>query len=520
MRALTSIAIAILLYSACSSPGGSPNVAGKLIESAYYSGYGTSAASGTIAFYNVGTLTPAVVYGDDSLSTPLSQPITLDARGATPTAVYTATPLRAIVKSSSGATLADIARIDGDRAELVAVANSNWTGADLNTVLSALAASTGGTDGQFKDVQAGAVVRPIFTKFSEVQRSVKDFGAVGNGIADDTGAIQAGINAVIAAGGGVLFFPAGTYNTSSALSAANAPATYGGMIFRGVGISASKIQNTNATGNLFNIANSATGNYIVDSMLLTHSTSSSGTAISATSTNVLLTLTNTSINKHASGVTGPINPTVLYSQISATSGSALSGNSAIIIDSTLIATTGKGAVVSGPTYCFGSSFSGSFGIDLSGGTLAPLYAFGCDASAATTGLRIATSGGGNEGIAYYSQNNWGTVTDNRAGPPLLYSISTTSAFTPLPSQADSIKAVGTAGGITITVNAIATTGFGKKFSLICSNTSGGAVTWTFNAQYVLSAAVAPATGNRVNLLLEYNPIDNKVYEIGRAATAN
>lgn len=41
--------------------------------------------------------------------------------------------------------------------------------------------------------------------------SVKNYGAVGNGTTDDTAAIQAGIDAVSAAGGGTLLLPEGTY---------------------------------------------------------------------------------------------------------------------------------------------------------------------------------------------------------------------------------------------------------------------------------------------------------------------
>lgn len=47
---------------------------------------------------------------------------------------------------------------------------------------------------------------------------------------------------------------------------------------------------------------------------------------------------------------------------------------------------------------------------------------------------------------------------------------------------------------------------------------GGSVTWSFAAQYHLSGAVAPTNGNRVNLLLEYDPVSNTVVELGRAAT--
>jgi hypothetical protein len=42
-----------------------------------------------------------------------------------------------------------------------------------------------------------------------------DFGATGNGTTDDTAAIQAAVNAASAAGGGVVFFPAGTYLATS-----------------------------------------------------------------------------------------------------------------------------------------------------------------------------------------------------------------------------------------------------------------------------------------------------------------
>ncbi|MFA5292980.1 MAG: glycosyl hydrolase family 28-related protein [Phycisphaerae bacterium] len=47
--------------------------------------------------------------------------------------------------------------------------------------------------------------------------NVRDYGAAGDGIADDTSAIQAAINAVSAAGTGVVFVPYGTYRITSTL---------------------------------------------------------------------------------------------------------------------------------------------------------------------------------------------------------------------------------------------------------------------------------------------------------------
>ena len=48
--------------------------------------------------------------------------------------------------------------------------------------------------------------------------SVKDFGAVGDGVTDDTVAIQAAVNAVGAIGGGSVYFPAGTYKISNEIT--------------------------------------------------------------------------------------------------------------------------------------------------------------------------------------------------------------------------------------------------------------------------------------------------------------
>lgn len=53
----------------------------------------------------------------------------------------------------------------------------------------------------------------VFTKVSAfaIDVSVKDFGAKGDGKTDDKSAIQAAIDAVNKAGGGIVRFPEGTY---------------------------------------------------------------------------------------------------------------------------------------------------------------------------------------------------------------------------------------------------------------------------------------------------------------------
>jgi hypothetical protein len=67
---------------------------------------------------------------------------------------------------------------------------------------------------------SGATQRTALDKLRDVV-SVKDFGAVGDGVANDRLAIQAALDAVGSAGGGSLYFPSGTYFIDNAPGPAN-----------------------------------------------------------------------------------------------------------------------------------------------------------------------------------------------------------------------------------------------------------------------------------------------------------
>ncbi|HEX6682947.1 MAG TPA: right-handed parallel beta-helix repeat-containing protein [Candidatus Limnocylindrales bacterium] len=77
----------------------------------------------------------------------------------------------------------------------------------------ALAAGAGvagaGVAGALTASPAAAVAAAAAITASEF--NVKDYGAVGDGVADDTGAFQAAVNAAAAAGGGIVRVPAGVY---------------------------------------------------------------------------------------------------------------------------------------------------------------------------------------------------------------------------------------------------------------------------------------------------------------------
>ena len=74
------------------------------------------------------------------------------------------------------------------------------------------AASAGASLVGYTQGGSGASARNVQDKLREVV-SVKDFGAVGDGVADDTSAIQAAITAAIAVSGATIYFPKGNYNS-------------------------------------------------------------------------------------------------------------------------------------------------------------------------------------------------------------------------------------------------------------------------------------------------------------------
>jgi len=78
-----------------------------------------------------------------------------------------------------------------------------------------LASSDGSSLVGYMPAGVGAVATTVQKKLREsVSVSVLDFGAVGDGVANDTSAIQAAIESIKAIGGSV-FFPPGSYNISS-----------------------------------------------------------------------------------------------------------------------------------------------------------------------------------------------------------------------------------------------------------------------------------------------------------------
>lgn len=131
------------------------------------------------------------------------------------------------------------AGVDANLPQPVPYALIGWNGSGDGfqntdpTYSSALAtdlAASGGS-GLVGHISPGATTeRTVQSKLRE-QVSVKDFGAVGNGTADDTAAIQAAIDYMESIGGGTLWIPLGFYKTTSTLSISN-----GGLRLIGEGV--------------------------------------------------------------------------------------------------------------------------------------------------------------------------------------------------------------------------------------------------------------------------------------------
>lgn len=127
-------------------------------------------------FYATGTTTPQAVYADSALTTPLSNPVVADSGGKFPAIYFDASKVyRGILRTADNAT----------------------TIHDFDPINQA--------SDSFILPGAGAVSRSIQDKLRDLP-SIKDYGAVGDGVTNDTAAFTAAV-----AVGGSIYVPDGTY---------------------------------------------------------------------------------------------------------------------------------------------------------------------------------------------------------------------------------------------------------------------------------------------------------------------
>lgn len=164
----------------------------------FFDANGNPLVGGKLYSYIAGTTTPVVTYVDSEGVTTNTNPIILDSRGEANVWLGTGS----FKFKLTSATDVEIWTVD------------NISGGDVN-VLQALSASGGSNLVGFVQSGTGAVATTVQAKLRE-SVSVKDFGAVGDGVTDDTAAFAAAIGSYSTRKR--VFVPAGTYLITSTLA--------------------------------------------------------------------------------------------------------------------------------------------------------------------------------------------------------------------------------------------------------------------------------------------------------------
>ncbi len=246
--------------------------------------------SGTAEFYRYGTEygTPLVVYSDLDCLTPIGSTATLSAAGR----ILACTKERAdvLVKNAAGTRVFRFPFGFSDK--LIELESSSFNGtlasgsqgaggrALLNTALADLSTSFGARDFLVRKTGAttdqtlkDALVQSGLSLYFNVQDST--YGAVGNDTADDTVAILAAVAAAVAAGGGIVFFPEGTYRFTGELSLSSQKVT-----LMGCGSKVSVIKQYATTGNTITVSTAlAECGCAIEKLAISALTSCTGSAI-------------------------------------------------------------------------------------------------------------------------------------------------------------------------------------------------------------------------------------------------
>lgn len=510
---------------------------------------GSANASGKLWAYVPGTTTPITLYADYDATTPLTQPVTLNAAGKK--VAYVVGRADIVIEDSTGATLDNFTY--GNRDALVEVVNDGFTGTlasgsqgaggitDLDAVLTAIATSTGvdngSLDAKFRG-RYGTVSTTIWSEIEAVWINAKRFEAVGDGVHDDTTNIQAASNAATAQGGGVVYLPPGTYKISAAITVG------AGVVIRGAGRVATTVRNTSGTGNAFTITGTDAW---IDNLAISHSSSSTGDAISApiTGGSDEFTATNLVISAHRRGVASTAAYLVCDRLTIATTAAdaaargirfaAAGTGRALVRNCVITASTGRGVslemfagsflvqgitVVSAGTAVLANQASGVVvGCTLTGTTAIDFT--NCSNSfeagnkltgALTRGLAsnvFASAPSSGSTFVLRPLGGGGSTTDVAGG----------GSITPnANNHGNYIRIRATSAG-TININAASTNyEHGSELVLECYNNSGGAVTWTMDAIYKVVGVPVTANGQKCTMHLRFDGTDSTWIQSAPVAT--
>lgn len=192
----------------------------------FFDNNGVPLTGGLIYTYAAGTTTPEATYTSSTGVTPHANPIVLDAAGRIATGevwLTTGVNYKFLVKTSAGVQL-------GSYDNIPSINDFTSIYADLaNTTNPALGdALVGFRQSNAAGNASGAVGRTVHQKLQE-SISVKDFGAVGDGVTNDTAAIQNALDYINGVATKALYFPTGQYRITSNLSIGTS--SFGAVLF-------------------------------------------------------------------------------------------------------------------------------------------------------------------------------------------------------------------------------------------------------------------------------------------------
>lgn len=173
----------------------------------FYTNLGTPAAFHKLYTYSAGTVNPKACYQDAAGTVSHENPITLDAKG------------EALIYFAAGNYKIDLK--DPLGIQVTGFPVDNFEARDPSVAASALRADLAAAGGSglsgFTQAGTGTISRTVQGELRE-RVSVTQFGAVGDGVADDTAEIQAALDAMALRGGGTVFAPPGRYRLTGKIT--------------------------------------------------------------------------------------------------------------------------------------------------------------------------------------------------------------------------------------------------------------------------------------------------------------
>lgn len=165
----------------------------------FFDNNGVPLSGGKLYTYQAGTTTPTPTYTSYTGLTPNANPIVLDSAGRPPEQIWVppSQNIKFVLKTSADVDI--------------------WTKDNIPPFAQSSAANL-----DFIAAGTGAVTRTAQNKMRDIV-SVKDFGAVGNGIADDTTAFQNAVNS----GTSSVYVPAGSYILTNEITVPDGVTIYG-----------------------------------------------------------------------------------------------------------------------------------------------------------------------------------------------------------------------------------------------------------------------------------------------------